>query len=489
MKNLFKAIMLVLLLTNIAYATGYRLKVRPDLNKSTLSIQEVLRGITHDLSPNSFLFTPNYDVVGQVRPTVENFGDGDISIYSATPDFARQHGGVVINEILTNIPDVFYEIADKLGLYPIIDIRVHDLDLDSIPAGHDIYLAVPGWHADGGFRETYFAKTDLSKAPVSLHAVATVSTHPQGVSNTRFLDAAIQMEAVEDLPDTSLWTEVHRYIERLDNYQFTEMRDGDIAMFDARALHKAMPVKTSGKRLFLRMSLFHRPGLGEGQISKQEQLYLLPKPGFEEDIIDPTHSAPPEQKVIGTFDGTASIGELAQEQSIFGATVDEIKRTGGDTAKRLVAQIPADFAPEGYVPVVDMLIFRLNPGYRLFFPNYENKPQSVNWHLPVDFGAMISRKPRSMMLINSARPYLKELWMSVSSHEDGVNITEFSGEAQLKDGMVLLTSATSPRRELPTENRGWRLMMRVRLALEGELKSSQVINQQYVDPASEETGW
>ena len=126
-------------------------------------------------------------------------------------------------------------------------------------------------------------KTDLSKAPVSLHAVTTVSTHPQGVSNTRFLDTAMQLEAVEDLPDASLWTEVHRYVEGLDKdiYKFTDMRDGDIAMFDARALHKAMPVKTSGKRLFFRMSLFHRPGLGEGHISKQEQLYLLPQRGFQ----------------------------------------------------------------------------------------------------------------------------------------------------------------------------------------------------------------
>ena len=29
-----------------------------------------------------------------------------------------------------------------------------------------------------------------------------------------------------------------------------------------------------------------------------------------------------------------------------------------------------------------MLIFRLNPGYRPFFPNYSGKPQSVNWHFP-----------------------------------------------------------------------------------------------------------
>ena len=79
--------------------------------------------------------------------------------------------------------------------------------------------------------------------------------------------------------------------------------------------------------------------------------------------------------------------------------------------------------------------------------------------------------------------------MSVSSHEDGVNVTEFSGGTQLLDGMLLLTSAASMRRELPTKNRGWRLLMRVRLVPEGEVEPSKLITQQYVDPASEESGW
>ena len=500
-KNINASFLLLtsLLFCQVAYA-GYQLSVRPGL-PSTLSIKDVLRGITHDLSPTSFMFTPNYEIVGQVRATVEDFGDGDISMYSATPDFARQHGGVVINEIIDNIPASFYEVADKLNLYPIIDIRVHDLDLDHIPAGYEIYLAVPGWHADGGFREDYFAKTDLSKAPVSLHAVATVSTHPQGVSNTRFLDTAMQVETVADLPEGSLWADVHRYIETLDNYSSTDMPDGGIVMFDARSLHKTMPVKRNGKRLFLRMSLFHRPGLGDGQFSKQEQLYLLPKPGFKEEVLDPIQVRPPDQRVIGTFAGHAGIPQLAQEQSIFGATIDEIERTGGDTAKRLVAQIPADFAPEGYVPVVDMFIFRLNPGDRPFFPNYEGKPQSFNWHLPtvplaIDSLAIDHSKVDAWlaleiddMIRQNGINSLKELWMSVSSHEDGVNITEFSGGAQLQDGEVLLTSAAAPRRELRTENRGWRLMLRVRLVAESKLKPSQTMNQQYVGPSSEEEGW
>lgn len=496
MKFLIKYALTTLLLVNVAHATGYRLTILPKVKPIGSIKEQVVQGATHDLSRTLFMFIPNYGVVAQATPMVEDF-IGEKSMYSATPEFAREHGGTITNEIIDKIPDWYYESAAKLGMYPNIDVRVHDLNLEEIPVGHDLYPAIPGWHADGEYRETYFSQPDLSRIPVSFHIVSTSSTRPEGVSNTRFIDTAMQMETSEDLPDSALWAEVHRYVERLDNYKFTDMRDGGIVMFDARTLHKAMPAKASGKRLFFRMSMWHKPNLGDGQISKQEQLYLLPKAGFKENVTDPTRLMSPEQKVIGTFAGTARISHLAQEQSIFGATVAEINQNGGDISKQLVAQIPPDFAPAGYVPIVDMLIFRLYPGYRPFFPNYRGKPQSVNWHLPHldlqreliqpdDF--LLGTNDHSVAVTAEGERY-KELWMSVSSHEDGVNVTEFSGGVQLQDGIVLLTSATSPRRELPTKNRGWRLMMRVRLLPEGKVEPSQLITQQYVDPASEEAGW
>ena len=503
MKSLFKnsltrfiSLLTLLLFCQFSYATGYRLKVRPDL-RSTIPIKEqVLQGMTRDLSRTQFLFIPNYGIMAQVTPTAADF-IGEQSMYSATPEFAIKNGGDITRAIIAVIPDWYYESAKNLSLYPNIDVRVHDLNLDNIPAGFLLYPAIPGWHADGEFRETYFSQPDLNRVPVSFHIVSTTSTLAEGVSNTRFIDDAMEMEVKEDLPDAALWAEVHRHVEQLDSYAYTDMRDGGVVMFDARSLHKAMPVKATGKRLFFRMSMWHKPNLGDegqssediGQISKQEQLYLLPKPGFKEEVIDPTQFLPPDQRVIGTFAGTERISHLAQEQSIFGATIDEIKRDGGNISKQLVDRIPADFAPEGFVPVVDMLIYRLYSGYRPFFPNYEGKPQSVNWHLPIDFAAMIPpSKPHAMIPLDSIKT-LKELWMAVSSHEDGVNVTEFSGGAQLQDGVMLQTSASAPRRELPTKNRGWRLLMRVRLVAEGKLKPSQVINQQYVDPASEEAGW
>ena len=482
-----------LLLVDVVQATGttgYHFKVIPFQSFGPIK-EQALQGVSRDLSRTKIMLMPNYGVVAQATPTAEDF-IGEKSMYSATPDFAREHGGPITRELLDQIPDWYYEAAKNLNMYPNIDVRVHDLNLEGIPAGHDLYPAVPGVHADGEFRETYFSQPDLSRIPVSFHIVSTVSTNREGISNTRFINTPIQMNVDEELSDSKLWAAVHRFVEGLESYEFTDMNDGGLVMFDARTLHKAMPAKKSGTRLFFRMSMWHKPNLGDGQLSKQEQLYLLPKPGFEEPSIDPTQfMRSTDQKIIGTFDGTARISELAQEQSIFGATIDEIQQNGGDTAKRLVAKIPANFAPIGHVPVVDMLIFRLYPGYRPFFPNYNGKPQAVNWHFPhlADIQDPDDLH-RAAMFIMAKRN--NELWMSVSSHEDGVNVTEFDtldGGIQLQDGEILHTSAAAPRRELPAAERGWRLIMRVRHLPEGQVRPSQVITQQYVNPGSEEEGW
>ena len=496
MKNMCKSLLL-LLLCDVAYATGYKLQVLPQF-KSVLPVKEqVLQGVSRDLSRSVFRFIPNYEVVARVTPTVEDMS-GEKSMYSATPEFASEHGGAITRAILDQIPLWYYEAATKLDLYPNIDVRVHDLDLNAIPPGFALFPAIPGVHADGEFRETYFSQPDLSRIPVSFHIVATVSTQSRGVSNTRFIDTPMQLTTREDLPDTALWAAVHRFVEGLESYEVTDMQDGGLVMFDARTLHQAMPARQSGKRLFFRMSMWHKPNLGDGQLSKQEQLYLLPQLGFKEDAVDFTAASLPPPEIVGRFIGNARISQLAEEQSIFGATVAEINASGGDISKKLVAQIPIDFAPPGYVPIVDMLVLRLYPGYRPFFPDYNGRPQTVNWHVPTlegnYDGALISSP--SVLHGNQttdagypARRQRKELWMSVSSDEKGVNNTEFSGGVQLQDGIVLQTSAAIPRRELPAQNRGWRLLMRVRVVPENQIKPSHLLTQQYVDPASEETGW
>ena len=429
------------ILSGSIFGQGIKLRALTSFTLPPPMQQQALQVIKVYLPRNKILFIPNYEKVGEVTSTIHSLA-GEVSMYSATPEFALANGGPLTAEIIKQIPAWYYAAARELGLYPNIDIRVHTLDIKEIPAGFLLFPAIPGWHADSEFRETYFSQPDLNKVPVSLHAIATISTHPDGVSNIQFLDDALEMMVDEDLPDSPLWVNVHRFISNMEEFKTADMKDGTIFMFDARSLHRSTAVKVDGQRMFFRMSMWHKPNLGDGQISKQEQLYLLPKHDFAGSTARPMPEAffPPTS--LGRFARHVKISDLAAEQSIFGASISEIQQNGGSISKELVRKIPAFFSQEGFKPVVDMLIFRLYPGYRPFFPNYAGRPQSVDWHTSSDV----------------PRP---EIWMSVSSHKGGVNETQFRGRT-LGDGEILLAYASTPRRELPTKNRGWRLLMRVR---------------------------
>ncbi len=473
---LVRVLLTVILLSAFSAQARYELwqvpfRKLPAMREQVLSLQKIIPATT-----SKFLFWPNYEPVARVTPLVETLA-GETSMYSATTEFARKHGGPLTAELIDKIPDWYYATAKQLDLYPNIDIRVHRLALDAIPTGYDLYPAIPGWHADGEFRETYFSQPDLSQIPVSFHVIATISTNAGGVSNTQFLDTALAMNVDQraSTSDVALWSTVHRYVESLPSYKTTDMADGEIHIFDARSLHRSTPVKTSGERMFFRMSMWHKPNLGNGQISKQEQLYLLPtKPAHQRQTVYSHTSS--QQQVIGTFAGQASISHLAEEQSVLGASLDDIARDGGRISKELVALVRDKldvFSVGKQKPVVDLLVFRLYPGYRPFFPDYSGKPDAVDWHT------------------SATRDHIDEpeIWLTVSSHEDGVNVTDFAGGLQLNDGMIVVTTASVPRRQLPTINRGWQLMMRVRGVDEGIPTVPQKITQQYVAPSSEDIGW
>lgn len=468
-------------------------------------------------SGDKILFIPNYEAVTKITPRVETL-QGETSMYSATPEFALKHGGPLTAEFLASVPDWYYNTAKQLGLYPNIDMRVHRLDFSELPAGVDLYPAIPGWHADGEYRETYFSQPDLTRVPVSYHVIATISTEANGVSNTQFLDQAIEMEIGDEQASTSddpvlgrfrpprdmnktsdianadiaLWSNVHRYVESLPDYQTTMMPDGEIHIFDARSLHRATPVIHEGERVFFRMSMWHKPNFGEGQLSKQEQLYLLPNSNYQPPQIDSylTERQPPPE-VLATFDGQARISHLAEEQSVFGASLQDIAQHGGRVSKRLLSIIrdnsefvsPKFLAPLGSKPVIDLVIFRLYPGYRPFFPNYHGNPEAVDLHM-----SGIS-SPYVKTAIGPIATQQPELWLTVSSHDNLVNATEFADGFVLNDGMLVKASAYTPRRQLPAENRGWRLMMRVRLVPENDNTPVRKITQQYVAPSSEDAGW
>lgn len=222
----------------------------------------------------TYQFNPKFVVVGRfpgVVPISEM--EKERGVYSATPEFVDKHCGPIAKSILRLVPKEYYYMASKLGLSPNIDVRIHRLYPGDYPA-------YPGWHCDGEFRETYFSQPDLDRIKVSHHLTCTVSTVEGGVSNTQYLAEPFTAEVEAPSQDHTLWGQVHRQLEQKQTKMLYDSKDGELTLFDSWTLHRAMPAKIRGWRLFFRMSMWHRPNLGDGgMLTKQEQVYKLVEGG------------------------------------------------------------------------------------------------------------------------------------------------------------------------------------------------------------------
>lgn len=215
----------------------------------------------------TYNFTPNFRVVNRVAPTASIAAlEGERGVYSATADFVREHCGPIANGILDAVPGWYFDEAESLGLFPNIDVRVHRLYPGDFPA-------YPGWHCDGEYRETYFSQPDLDRIKVSRHVIATVSSHENGVSNCAFMTTPMTVDIERADSEHTLWGQVDA-LARGQPCEATE--DGALYLFDSWSLHKVMPARVRGWRLFFRLSMWHRPNLGAGgMLTKQEQVYKL----------------------------------------------------------------------------------------------------------------------------------------------------------------------------------------------------------------------
>jgi len=221
----------------------------------------------------TYLFKPEVSIVGAVSPVASIPElEREQGVYSATPDFVRKHCGPIANQIMERVGDWYFKEATALGLYPNIDVRVHRLYPGDYPA-------YPGWHCDGEFRETYFSQPDLDRIKVGKHIIATVSSVEGGVSNCQFLNEPLDVTLDhEPSSEHTLWGQVHKKVP--DNAYTLNTQDGFIYQFDSRSLHRVMPAKVRGWRLFFRMSMWHKPNLGDGgMVTKQEQVYKLVEGG------------------------------------------------------------------------------------------------------------------------------------------------------------------------------------------------------------------
>lgn len=227
----------------------------------------------------TYTFNPKFDVIKSVK-FQDNTGkwnpfvsikemEKEQGVYSATPEFVRKHCGKIANTILNAIPLWYYEEATKHGLYPNIDVRVHRLYPGDYPA-------YPGWHCDGEFRETYFSQPDLDRIKVHKHIICTVSTSSDGVSNCQFLAEPFSATVEAPEPGHTLWGQVHSQLEQTNEKRLVDTKDGDMVLFDSWSLHRVMPAKIRGWRLFFRMAMWHKPNLGDGgMLTKQEQVYKV----------------------------------------------------------------------------------------------------------------------------------------------------------------------------------------------------------------------
>lgn len=218
-------------------------------------------------------FVPNWSVAAKCAGHVSIADlEGERGMYSASPEFVRRHGGPLAASVLDLVPDWYYAEAESLKLWPNVDIRIHRLYPGDYPA-------YPGWHCDGEWRETYFSQPDLDRIKVHKHLTLTLSTHAGGVSNTQFLDEPFTA-TTDDSTDVALWGQVHAQVEQKQVKRVADSRDGELICFDAMTLHRCMPARIRGWRLFFRMSMWHKPNLGEGgKLTKQEQVYKLSEGG------------------------------------------------------------------------------------------------------------------------------------------------------------------------------------------------------------------
>lgn len=217
-----------------------------------------------------YTFNDNYSVMAETQGcyTITEL-ELEQGMYSATPEFCREHGGPITNKLLDLVPQSYLDEATSMGLWPNIDVRVHRLYPNSYPA-------FPGWHCDAQFRETYFGQPKLEQTELSNHLICTVSSEEEGVSNTEFIAEKLGMTIPNYDPEDgeSFWKKVDEQMRTLDDVKTWIMPDGALTRFDCWTLHRAMPAMKRGWRLFFRVAMWYRPNLDNGKLSRQEVIYM-----------------------------------------------------------------------------------------------------------------------------------------------------------------------------------------------------------------------
>ena len=212
-------------------------------------------------------FEPDALIHARIRETYSIAElEGEPMLYSASVEFAREHGGPITQDILNGLrPLTEYE-----DLFPVIDTRVHML----MPGQHP---AIPGWHGDAFPRSSYEGQPDVTKGDPRVRSYICVVDDGSGCSMTEFVPNAVTVHVNPE----HVWKSVDEGIElqrRHGGLHITTAAQGFIYDIGQSQLHRAQRCERRGWRMFFRLTQYHTPP--QPKIRRQTQVYATPGGGW-----------------------------------------------------------------------------------------------------------------------------------------------------------------------------------------------------------------
>lgn len=215
--------------------------------------------------------------------------------------------------------------------------------------------------------------------------------------------------------------------------------------------------------------------------------------------------------VVATVGGVASLEDLEKEQGMYSATPEFCRKHGGAITKSLL-----DSVPDSYLAEADNSKFYVNIDVRIHRLYEGNYPAYPGFHCDAQFRETYFGQPQPDQTKLS-----NHLIATISSHEDGVSLTQFIDEPlsielpeadppnetfwkrvdsemrnkdfktwTMPDGHLTRFDCWTLHRCMPAMRRGWRLFFRVAMWYRPNLEQGKLSKQEmiYLDIANA-TGW
>ncbi len=207
------------------------------------------------LEPALVDFNPTADHIGCMDERSDDELKNEPMLYSASPEFAMEHGGPLTEEFLTHVP-----MEDGW----VIDSKVVMLKPGWMPA-------IGGWHCDAVRRPN--GQPDFSATPDTDEHIVAVIGEPRIIWITEPITLIVPREG-------KVWPTLSRQLEAMTTGLGPEpgllttgrFPDRSVIKFGTYDLHRTQVAEESGWRFFIRASKAnHRP---HNEIRRQVQVYV-----------------------------------------------------------------------------------------------------------------------------------------------------------------------------------------------------------------------